>query len=86
MLAVAGIAYRYEGETRYYQQASFGSRKRAGAELVREGITNVIRHSAAHHCVIHMERDENSIRVEVVDDGKEAPYPARAMSQAQVWV
>jgi signal transduction histidine kinase len=33
---------------------------------VREAVTNVVRHSAAHHCRIVVDRDG----VEIVDDGR----------------
>lgn len=39
------------------------------AWAVREGVTNVIRHSHAQHCVIRLNRDDNSVRAEVINDG-----------------
>ncbi|HYM50532.1 MAG TPA: sensor histidine kinase [Candidatus Limnocylindrales bacterium] len=41
---------------------------------IREGVTNVIRHSHARRCDLILLRDAGSIRVDVVDDG--APGPA----------
>ena len=39
------------------------------AWTVREGVTNVIRHSHAQHCVIRLKRDQNTVRGEVINDG-----------------
>jgi two-component system sensor histidine kinase DesK len=39
------------------------------AWTVREGVTNVIRHSHARHCEIRITRDDHTIRAEVTDDG-----------------
>ena len=39
------------------------------AWAVREGVTNVIRHSHAQHCVIRLNRDHDSVRAEVINDG-----------------
>ncbi len=39
------------------------------AWTVREGVTNVIRHSHAQHCVIRLNRDQNTVRAEVINDG-----------------
>jgi two-component system sensor histidine kinase DesK len=40
------------------------------AWTVREGVTNVIRHSRAHHCSIRVMCAGGSVRAEVVDDGE----------------
>ncbi len=37
--------------------------------VVREGVTNVIRHSRARHCLIHITSVHGQIRVEVSNDG-----------------
>lgn len=37
--------------------------------VVREGVTNVIRHSRAKHCLIHLFSSENSIHAEISNDG-----------------
>lgn len=36
---------------------------------VREGVTNVIRHSRARHCTVRVTRDTHDAHVEVIDDG-----------------
>ena len=40
------------------------------AWTVREGVTNVIRHSRADHCTIRVTYDAGSVRAEVIDDGE----------------
>ncbi len=37
--------------------------------VMREGVTNVIRHSRAHHCRIRIGRDQSTVTVEITDDG-----------------
>jgi two-component system, NarL family, sensor histidine kinase DesK len=39
------------------------------AWTVREGVTNVIRHSHARHCVIRLNRDHDTVHAEVINDG-----------------
>jgi two-component system sensor histidine kinase DesK len=39
---------------------------------VREGTTNVLRHSHARHCEVRVERDGGTVSVEVLDDGRGA--------------
>jgi two-component system sensor histidine kinase DesK len=43
------------------------------AWTVREGVTNVIRHSRAKRCDIRITRNDGRISVEVIDDGRGAP-------------
>ena len=40
------------------------------AWTVREGVTNVIRHSRARHCEIDLTRNQDSVRLSVKDDGR----------------
>jgi two-component system sensor histidine kinase DesK len=47
------------------------------AWAVREGTTNVIRHSGALHCAIRVRADENRAAVEIEDDGSAAPSIGR---------
>jgi len=53
---------------------------------VREGVTNVIRHSRAHQCTIRVTRDKHNVSVEIVDDGvgvppvSDAPQPGAESS------
>jgi two-component system sensor histidine kinase DesK len=48
---------------------------------VREGATNVIRHSRAKRCSILLSRDDEEVRLEVLDDGagSEAPEPGNGL-------
>ena len=39
------------------------------AWTVREGVTNVLRHSRAHHCEVSLEADNGGFTVAIVDDG-----------------
>jgi two-component system sensor histidine kinase DesK len=69
ILAAAGIAYKYEGDARLLAGISPAS-EAVLSWAVREGVTNIIKHSRAHHCVIALTRDEQYIGVEVADDGR----------------
>jgi two-component system sensor histidine kinase DesK len=40
------------------------------ALALREGVTNVVRHSGASHCTIELRRIDGEIRVIVSDDGR----------------
>jgi two-component system sensor histidine kinase DesK len=46
------------------------------AWAVREGTTNVIRHSQARHCEIRIRADDESAALEIDDDGRAAPAPS----------
>ncbi len=46
------------------------------AWVVREGVTNVVRHSHAHHCTIRLTHEDAIACAEIVDDGGDpAPFP-----------
>jgi len=45
------------------------------AWTVREGATNVIRHSKAHRCSIVLKRDDDFVRLDIVDDGPSSAVP-----------
>jgi two-component system sensor histidine kinase DesK len=47
------------------------------AWAVREGSTNVIRHSGASHCVIRVDADDDSAALVIEDDGSAAPSQGR---------
>jgi len=68
MLAAAGIDYRFEGDERLLVDL-LPALEALLASTVREGVTNVIRHSHARHCVIRATRGPESVRVEITDDG-----------------
>ena len=64
-LAAAGIGYRVDGG----QIAVSQQVESVLAWAVREGTTNVVRHSNAEHCDIRIRSNDNSAAVEVEDDG-----------------
>jgi signal transduction histidine kinase len=68
VLEAAGIGYRVEQEQAVLPEqidALF-------AWTVREGVTNIIRHSGASNCRIRVTRGAREARVEITDDGKGA--------------
>ncbi len=75
ILFAAGIAHRYEGN-----ESIMGTLPTAVETLlswaVREGVTNVIRHSRARQCTVRMKRESHSACVEVIDDGVARPQDA----------
>jgi two-component system, NarL family, sensor histidine kinase DesK len=75
MLAVAGIAYRYEGAEDAIS-ALPSAVESVLAWAVREGVTNVIRHGHARQCTVRLARADGTIRVEVIDDGIGTAVPA----------
>jgi two-component system sensor histidine kinase DesK len=66
MLEAAGIACRIEHEVGVLPNATDA----VLAWAVREGVTNVIRHSRATRCEIRVTRDGEEIHVEIIDDGR----------------
>jgi two-component system, NarL family, sensor histidine kinase DesK len=69
MLEAAGIACRIENEASRLPNAM----NTVLAWTVREGVTNVIRHSRADRCEIRVTQDGEEVRVEVKDDGHGSP-------------
>lgn len=67
MLAAAGVAYRCEGG----DVALPPSIEAVLAWTIREGVTNVIRHSHATHCTVRLCQEEDGVRVDIVNDGGE---------------
>ncbi len=72
ILAAAGIAYRYDGDESMLD-ALPTTIEAVLSWTIREGVTNVIRHSRAHQCTIRITRNADEIGIEVVDDGAGAP-------------
>jgi two-component system sensor histidine kinase DesK len=68
ILAAAGIVYRFEGDDSMLD-ALPTTIEAALSWTVREGVTNVIRHSHANQCTIHMTRNAGEIGIKVIDDG-----------------
>jgi two-component system sensor histidine kinase DesK len=65
LLQAAGI----EGEIDSIQQVLPPAIDAALAWTIREGVTNVIRHSRARHCRIHLTHEHGMIGAEVLSDG-----------------
>ena len=66
MLEAAGISCRIENEAGLLPKEIDG----VLAWAVREGTTNVIRHSQAHNCRIVLAREDDGVRAEITDDGR----------------
>jgi two-component system, NarL family, sensor histidine kinase DesK len=66
MLEAAGITCRIENGAGTLP----GTTDAVLAWAVREGATNVIRHSRAERCEIYLSRDEKKIHAEITDDGR----------------
>jgi two-component system sensor histidine kinase DesK len=65
LLEAAGIAYQIEHTAGALPAATDALL----AWTVREGVTNVIRHSRAHHCTIRVTYESGRACVEVINDG-----------------
>ena len=83
LLAAAGIAFTYE-ET----DAANGAVGAVGlpvaleatlAWAMREGVTNVIRHSRARACAIHLDHQPAALTITIADDGHSAPDAGNAV-------
>lgn len=68
ILAAAGIAYQCEGERVAVPPAV----EAVLAWAVREGVTNVVKHSRARHCAIRVTQGTGRAGVELIDDGRGA--------------
>ena len=68
ILSAAGIVYACE-EEQSMQGTLPPTVEAVLSWTVREGVTNVIRHSRARHCTIRVMRDTHNAHVEVIDDG-----------------
>jgi len=68
-LEAAGISCRIENKVGALPSATDAIL----AWTVREGVTNVIRHSRARHCEILLARDGEEVRADISDDGDGSP-------------
>jgi len=66
-LATAGIAAECSGGLRLDP-----ARETVLALVLREAVTNVVRHAAARHCRVELGLEDGQCRLEVVDDGRGA--------------
>ena len=51
------------------------------ASVVREGVTNVIRHSRAKHCIIRVTQDTRNASVVILDDGRKKTDTLQILSR-----
>lgn len=71
ILTAAGIACHYRGDEN--GSASLPTTLEALLSwTVREGVTNVIRHSHARQCTIHVTRNKQCAGIEIIDDGPDS--------------
>ncbi len=68
ILAAAAIAYQYDGHEHVIGTLPTVI-EAVLAWTVREGVTNVVRHSHAQHCTIHVKQERQMACVEVIDNG-----------------
>jgi two-component system sensor histidine kinase DesK len=78
-LSAAGIEASFEGDSLSLDPAV----EAVLAWTVREGATNVIRHSGARRCSVRIRAGAGDARVEVVDDGPGAELPAAAAAATE---
>jgi two-component system sensor histidine kinase DesK len=76
ILEAAGIEYTFE----YDPQSLPPSTDMVLAWVVREGVTNVIRHSRAQHCLIRIASSDEYVRAEISNDG----YPREETSTVEL--
>jgi len=75
-LMAARVALRAAGMDLEVQQEVGALDRETEAVLgwvIREGCTNVIRHSGAKHCRIHLTRNPGELKIEVANDGWRVP-------------
>lgn len=82
ILAAAGIAYHYEGDRRN-EDALPAAIEAVLAWTIREGVTNIIRHSRAHQCWIRLQREQREVYIEIVDDGMGAAQASPSAETGQ---
>lgn len=75
ILAAAGISYSSSIET-----SLSGESEAPFAWAIREGVTNVIRHSRARRCSIRLANANRAVTLEVIDDGAPAGPPSESGS------
>jgi len=68
ILTAAGIVYRYEGNEQN-KDILPTEVEAVLAWTIREGVTNVIRHSHAQQCTISLKQERDEASVEITDDG-----------------
>ncbi len=77
-LAAAGIALSVEGDLGAMPPVA----EAILAWTVREGTTNVIRHSGARCCTVRVDRSQSGASVELLDDGKDGAGGTQGVAQS----
>jgi two-component system sensor histidine kinase DesK len=75
LLSAAGITYYNESSGVMLDDLPTGI-EAALSWTIREGVTNVIKHSRARHCWIKLKREGQQVSVEINDDGTAADTPS----------
>lgn len=71
ILAAAGIVYNYEGDEKIIHTLPATIEAVLGW-VIREGVTNVIKHSRAQHCTLSISQQPHAIRLVLTNDGPAA--------------
>lgn len=71
ILAAAGIIYNYEGDEKIIQTLPATIEAVLGW-VIREGVTNIIKHSRAQHCTLSISRHPHDICLALTNDGPAA--------------
>jgi two-component system sensor histidine kinase DesK len=66
ILTAAGIEFKFSGDAEQLSPAT----EAVLAWTVREGVTNVIKHSRAKQCTIEMQNESHDVTLAICDDGK----------------
>ncbi|HCI80491.1 MAG TPA: hypothetical protein DHW02_12465 [Ktedonobacter sp.] len=68
ILAVANITYHFEGDETALESLPTTIDAML-AWMVREGVTNVVKHSRAHQCTVRFTKNVKRVSIEIIDDG-----------------
>lgn len=68
ILAAAGIVYNYEGDEKIIHTFP-ATIEAALGWVIREGVTNIIKHSRAQHCTLSISQQPHAIRLVLTNDG-----------------
>lgn len=76
ILEAAGIVFFFHGDTKL--QGIPGLTQNILSMCLREGVTNVVKHSEAKKCLIHIVEKAGEIQMSIQDDGKGIPLNNKA--------
>ncbi|GHO71616.1 two-component sensor histidine kinase [Ktedonobacter sp. SOSP1-52] len=71
ILAAAGIVYNYEGDEKIIHTLPATIEAVLGW-VIREGVTNIIKHSRAQHCTLSISQHPHELRLVLTNDGPAA--------------